>query len=119
MAIFAVVVGFILFDIITGILEGLYEGKVNSTKLRKGLYHKATEILAVVGAWLLQHAIVYVHLGVSLPLVEAVSAYICLMEAISILENLSAVNPELGKFFSKYLEKLKEEENKNGTEDGD
>lgn len=111
MNMFFVVGGFIIFDIITGLLEGFYEGKINSTKLRKGLYHKASELLSATGAYLMEQAIAYVDFGVALPVFNSVCAYICLLETISILENLSSVNPELGEFFKKYLEKLKEEEN--------
>ena len=50
----------------------------------------------------------YIHLGVEIPLVIAVCGYIIIMEIISVLENIVEVNPELGKFFSKYLSKLKE-----------
>lgn len=109
MAAIGVVCGFILFDILTGIVQALYHGKLNSTSLRKGLYHKITELLSVAGAFLGEQATAYLDIGVELPLVSVVVIYVCIMETISIIENLCEVNPNLGKLFSKYLEKLKQE----------
>lgn len=106
-----IIVGcFIIFDIVTGILKALYHEGLNSTKLRQGLFHKLSEILAVAGSMLLEIASEYINLGVDLPLVNAVAIYICLMELISILENLCEMNPELEKLFKPYLQKLKDRE---------
>lgn len=108
-----IIVGvFILFDIATGVLKGLYNDGINSTYLRKGLFHKLSEVIAVFGSWLLEYAINYIDLGVDLPLFKIVSVYICLMELVSILENLAEVNPTLAKLFKPYLEKLKEKSDK-------
>ena len=106
MKIYVVVLCFILFDILTGILKALYKGKINSTTLRKGLFHKLSEMLAVAGSGLLEYASQVVELGVELPLVSGVSIYVCIMELISIIENLCIINPKLKKLFSSYLEKL-------------
>lgn len=99
---------FILFDIVTGIIKALYNDGLNSTNLRKGLFHKLSEIIATAGAGLLEYGVSYVKLGIDLPLLSIVSGYICLTELISILENLAEVNPNLAKLFKPYLAKLKE-----------
>ena len=80
--------------------------------LREGLFHKLGEILAVVGSGLLEYAIVYVDLGIDVPILNAVCGYICVMEFVSVVENISQMNPELEKFFKPYLEKLKSKEDK-------
>ena len=98
---------FIAFDIVTGIIRALYNDGLNSTALRKGLFHKLSELIAVVGTYLLEYGIQYINLGIDIPLLKATAAYICLMELVSILENLADVNPILGKFFKPYLEKIK------------
>ena len=54
----------------------------------------------------------YVDLGIQIPIVGAVVTYICIMELISIMENMCAVNPELSALFKPYLEKLKGDEEK-------
>lgn len=111
---------FILFDVLTGILKALYLGELNSTALRKGLFHKISEILALVGSVLLEYGLQYINLGIDLPVFTIVGAYICITELISILENFGEVNPVLGKLFKPYLEKLKTKESEqNGTTDGE
>lgn len=104
---FVVALGFIAFDVLTGLIKAFKEKGYNSTIMREGGYHKSMEIIAVVGAYLLEYAIKYVDLGINVPCVNVVVAYICIMEFISILENMCAVNPELCSLFKPYLEKLK------------
>lgn len=108
MKVYVVVCGFIVFDVITGITKALYKEGLNSTYLRKGLLHKLSEILAVIGCCLIEYAGDYVNLGIDLPILNGVAIYICMMELISIIENICAVNPHLAKLFNPYLEKLKE-----------
>lgn len=105
--------GFILFDIFTGFLKALYHEGINSTKLRQGLFHKLSEVLTVAGAIMLQIGTVNFDLGFTLPLVKPVVTYICVMELVSIIENLCVVNPALEKLFKPYLQKLKESEQSN------
>ena len=110
MMVYVVVLSFIGFDILTGFLKAFYKEGINSTVLRKGLFHKLSEIVAVAGAALFEYGSTYVNLNIDIPLVACVSTYICIMETISILENLSEVNPGLGKLFKPYLEKMKDKE---------
>lgn len=99
---------FILFDILTGVCKGIYLGELNSTKLRQGLFHKLSEVIAVVGSGLLEYGIIYINLNIDFPILKVVVTYICVTELISILENLCVLNPSLAKLFKPYLEKLKE-----------
>ena len=96
----------ILFDVITGLLKGLAQHDLNSTALRRGLYHKASEILAMVLAIGLEYAALYIDLGLRVPFLTAVSCYITIAELVSILENLCAVNPGLRSVLGPWLEKL-------------
>lgn len=109
MMVLIVVAFFIVFDIVTGLMEALYKGEINSTKLRQGLYHKLSEIVCVLGAYLLELGAKYIDLGINLHLVNVVSVYICTMELVSIIENLCEINPSLAKLFKPYLEKLRGE----------
>lgn len=111
-----VTLGFIIFDIITGVVKALYSEGLNSTILRQGLFHKLSEIMAVGGAWLLEYALDYINLGVDLPMLNIVAVYICVMELVSVIENLCFINPAMNKLFAPYLEKLKGE---NHDEKGD
>ena len=100
--------GFIVFDIITGIIKALYQGGIDSTKLRMGLYHKLSEVITVIGCGLLEYGTNYIDLGFNVPVLKVTSVYICIMELISIIENICEVNEPLRKLFMPYLSKLRE-----------
>ena len=110
---FIVGFGFILFDVITGILKSWYKGSINSTCLRKGMIHKTTEVIVIFGGWALD-CLADEYFLVEVPnFLIAFTSYICIMECISIIENLCEINPKLEKLLKPYLEKLQEtEENK-------
>lgn len=110
---------FILFDIITGFIKAAAKHNIDSTILRQGLLHKLSEVIAIVFAFCCEYAVQYVELGVNLPLVAAVCSYIILMEIISVIENIVEVNPDMGKFFQKYLHGIKEEVDKDAGETDD
>ncbi|MCQ2740214.1 MAG: phage holin family protein [bacterium] len=110
MKIIIIVFGFVLFDILSGFLKGLKAGKLNSSVLRSGLFHKSGEILAVFGAFFLEYAINYIDIGVTIPLLPTVSGYIAIMETISVIENICEVSPKLKKLFKPFLQKLNENE---------
>lgn len=82
---------------------------LNSTILRKGMYHKISEIIVVVGAGLLEYGAKYINLGIEIPALFAVASYVCIMELVSILENLALLNPSLRKLFKPILNKLKDD----------
>lgn len=118
MAVYITVLAFIGFDILTGLIKALAKDGINSTVLRKGMYHKLSEILTVFGAGLLQHGAEYIQLGVEIPALIGVASYICIMELVSIIENLAVLNPSLYKLFKPFLNKLKTEDDvKKETED--
>lgn len=116
MTVYIIVLGFILADVITGFLKAGYLGDINSTALRKGLFHKASEICATLGAGLLECGAEYIEINIPLPFVNIVATYICIMEFVSVIENLCAVNPQLNKLFKPYLEKLKKVEKEDDDE---
>lgn len=113
MGVYITVGVFILFDILTGIIKALYKEGLNSIYLRQGLFHKLSEVIATVGAGLLEYGARYIDLGIEVPVLSIVAVYICVMELVSILENLAEVNPHLAKLFKPYLEKLKEKDGEN------
>ena len=103
-----IVLTFIIFDVVTGLLNAWYHGKLNSICLRHGLIHKFTELLTLFGCNLLEYAIDYLDYSIIPPLFKPFAIYICGMELLSIIENLSELNPDLNNFFKPYLEKLKD-----------
>lgn len=102
-----IVLGFIVFDVVTGLIKAGYNGNYNSAIMRQGGFHKSMEVMAMAVAYFVEHAIVYINIGVDVPAVPAVTVYICIMELISILENICAVNPQMCALFKPYLDKLK------------
>lgn len=94
--IYYLVVGIlIVLDIISGLMKASELKEMSSTKLREGLYHKATYLVILALATVLQIASGQVDIGYNIPLVAPISVYIVGTEVVSILENLAAVNPEL------------------------
>jgi toxin secretion/phage lysis holin len=102
-----IVLGFIVFDVVTGLIKAGYNGNYNSAIMRQGGFHKSMEVMAMAVAYFIEYAIVYINIGVDVPAVPAVTVYICIMELISILENICAVNPQMCALFKPYLDKLK------------
>lgn len=98
---------FIAFDIVTGLLKAMHNGNISSSVLREGLFNKMAEILALIGSYGLEIACVYMEFPFDVPVCGAVAIYICLMELISCIENLCAVNSSLCKLFEPYLAKMK------------
>jgi toxin secretion/phage lysis holin len=109
MAIYITVFAFIGFDILTGLIKALAKDGLNSTILRKGMYHKLSEILTVIGAGLIQYGADYIELGIEFPALVCIASYICIMELVSIIENLAMLNPQLYKLFKPVLNKLKDD----------
>lgn len=107
MKIYIIVGLFILLDFITGFIKAIYKGELNSTILKKGLFNKLAEILGLALCTLFEYATQQYNLGFTLPLVKVIGGYICLMETISIIENICLMNTKLTSFFKPYLEKLK------------
>lgn len=119
--IFLYIVPFVLicFDFLTGFIKAIYNKKLDSTILRKGLFHKLAELLALIGCGSVDYAINFIDLPLDLPLLPSIAIYICIMEIISCCENLCELNPALNNFFAPYLQKLKNEteDKENDTRD--
>ena len=108
--IYIIVCVFILFDIGSGLLKALHAGDLDSTKLRKGLYHKIAELLILFGAGFLEYSLHYFGYGSDIPILKAIAIYICATEFVSVTENISIVSPTLGNFLEKYFDKISREE---------
>ena len=115
MEIYAIFLVFILGDIVTGLLKAAYHGKISSKCLRKGLIHKFTEILVVFGCGYIDFLMLH-YFEQDFKLLETSQLYVITMELISIIENISQINPKLGNFLKPYLELLKEKEKENKDE---
>lgn len=93
--IFAVVFCAMVLDFISGTVVAVIQHKWKSRIMREGLLHKCSLLLCVVLGVILDAGQHYLELGISIPAYQCISAYITLMEAGSVIENVCKANPQL------------------------
>lgn len=111
--IYAIAGVFMLLDMVTGLVMAFKSKTFTSSIMREGLFHKAGSVLLLVLAGLVDFAVKYMDLGVSVALSPVFCCVICLMEIGSIIENICRINPKiLPEKIKSYFAKLnvKEEE---------
>ena len=114
-----VVTIFIAFDIGTGWLKALSTGTADSSIMRKGLFHKLAEILAVLFGYTCEIIFPLVDINVQLPLATGIATYIVVMETASIVENLAIMNPNLAEILRRFFSKEKIEHKQEVEKDGE
>lgn len=86
----------IAMDYVTGISAAASRGDLQSSKMREGLWHKLSEVGAILLAYLVAEEGHYIGLPYQIDiLIPAVLIWISVMEITSILENLAVLNPDL------------------------
>ena len=93
-------------DIVTGWMQASVNNNWKSVIMRKGLYRKSGELLIVVLAFIAEQAVPVIG---QYKLATWISLYICIMEAISVLENLDKAGVGFPKSILRKLGKVKEE----------
>lgn len=106
---FIVVTVFIVFDVVSGWLKALYTGTLDSSIARKGLFHKVSELLAMVFGYVCEYCFPLAGIPFKAPIAEAIGVYIVAMETASIVENIAAMNPSLAQILSKVFSESKVE----------
>lgn len=106
---------FMMVDVITGILKAIKGKELSSTKAREGIYKKASFIVFIAFGYLADYAMAYVDLGFNFPAAATICTLVIVTEAISILENLGKINPELVALVAPFLSALNKKE---GESDG-
>lgn len=101
---------FMVIDVFTGVLKAVKNKELNSTKAREGIYKKASFILFIAFGYLADYAMEYVDMGFNLPAGATICTLIVVTEAISILENLGKINPDLVKLVAPFLSALNSKE---------
>lgn len=99
-------VAFMMVDVFTGILKAVKNKELSSTRAREGIYKKASFILFIAFGYLADYAMDYVNLGFNFPAAATICTLIILTEAISVLENLGQINPDLVKLVAPFLSVL-------------
>lgn len=104
---------FMVIDVFTGLLKAVKNKELNSTKAREGIYKKASFILFIAFGYLADYAMDYVNIGFNLPAVATICTLVIVTEAISVLENLGQINPDLVKLVAPFLSALNKKEGEN------
>lgn len=104
---------FMVIDVFTGVLKAVKNKELNSTKAREGIYKKASFILFIAFGYLADYAMDYVNMGFNLPAATTICALVIITEAISVLENLGQINPDMVKLVAPFLSALNKKEGEN------
>lgn len=91
-----------ILDILSGLVKAFATKTVDSSKMRQGMWHKASSMLTIALAVVLDTALAHGFNLTINPVFEAVTGYIIIMEALSILENVEEANPEMGSLVSRF-----------------
>lgn len=89
------VVFFIIVDYVTGLAKAISQDTLSSRKMREGLWHKFAYLILVIVAYVIDMINLHVDLGLPVSVFMCTVGGICLIELTSILENITAINPEL------------------------
>ena len=87
-------------DVVSGWIQATINSTWDSTKMRKGLFRKGGEMLVVVIAW-----IVGIAVPMDINIAVFFSAYIVLMELVSVIENLDLAGIPMPVWIIKRLKK--------------
>lgn len=101
-------------DLLTGIITAVRNKDIQSSKLRDGLFKKVGFILCYFVAWLIDTYGQVVGFQFSVAILPIIILYVCTTELVSILENISKINPDIlpDKLMSLFhISDLNEEEN--------
>lgn len=86
---------FIVFDVVTGVLQALINGTFESKIMRKGGLHKICLLTTLAFGVALDYSQTLVELGFEFPCLKAIAGYITFMEILSCIENLNLAFPNL------------------------
>ena len=86
---------FVTTDYLTGVIKAIMHGDLNSKRMREGLGHKFTYLILATTAWFIDTVNTHIPLGFPISLYTCTISGISLIEITSILENITAINPEL------------------------
>lgn len=86
---------FISMDYITGVLKAIMQSNLSSQKMREGLGHKLAYLTLTFTAWFIDTLNIHLSLGFPVSVFTCTISGVCLIELTSIIENITAINPEL------------------------
>lgn len=90
-----VALAFNALDLVTGIISGLKQKDIQSSKLRDGLFKKVGFVFTYFVGWLLDTHGAQIGFSFGVDILPVVVLYACTTELVSIIENISQINPDL------------------------
>jgi len=96
-------------DVLGGLIQAFYEKRLNSSIMRRGLLRKTGYFAAIALAVLIDHALFQAQPAFR----TLVLSYLCVNEALSVLEHLAAIGVPLPAQLRRALEKLRHEMDSN------
>ena len=113
----AIILLFIFFDIVTGLLKSVATHSYESSVMRAGLFHKLGELLCFIFGVGCDILLPYIGVKIPVSIGESVCVYIIIMEIGSVVENIGVINPDLAKYLHKIFAKFQPpEEDEDGGE---
>lgn len=83
-------------DLITGIVGAIRDGEqIKSSKLRDGLFKKVGFIFCYTLGIVINYAETFLTLPFDVDLVPVICTYAIVTEVVSIIENISKINPDI------------------------
>lgn len=82
-------------DLLTGLIGGVKEHNIQSSKMRDGLFKKLGFLLCYALAYLIDSYGSTVGFSINFDILPVVIAYAVGTEIVSIIENIHRINPEL------------------------
>lgn len=104
-----------LLDVLLGYAAAVANKTVKSAKMREGLWHKTGEMsIILVGDVLDGMLLGGINMPFTAPVTTAMIVYLAINEAVSCMENIIKLDPELGdkRFFRVLMDALKESDKK-------
>lgn len=106
-----------VLDVLLGYAAAVKGKYVKSAKMREGLWHKTGEMgIVAVGDVLDGMLLGGIDMPFTAPVTTAMIVYLAINEAVSCMENIVKLDPELGtkRFFRVLMDELKESDEKGG-----
>ena len=82
-------------DLLTGLIGAIKNHDVQSAKLRDGIFKKIGFLICYALAFLLDNYGGTIGINISVNILPIVIAYVVFTEVVSIIENISIINPDL------------------------
>lgn len=112
----AIILLFIAFDIVTGLIKSLSTHSYQSSVMRQGLFHKLGEIVCFIFGVVCDIFLPYLGVKIPVSIAQSICVYIVVMEIGSVVENIGEINPDLAKYLHKIFAKFDPPEETEETE---